>query len=250
MSPWLTTFLAEIVNFAVLAGGLSWLFFTPVRHAIAERRSRITGIEQQAREQLAQAQRTQSEIDAARAKLQHELADLRSRELSAAQQQAAQLLEDARRTAREELSAARARVVQLGAQEQNDLARAAVDLAMDTLAHLFATIEGVTLEAILADAALAQWTQLPAMPNGASISVESGRDLDDDLRARLTQVGAAVGGRVEFHAVPDLGPGIRIATPAGLVDTTARGLVRFARESFAAQLEQLQRGESDVTRRA
>ena len=34
MSPDLATFLFELVNFALLAGGLGWLFFRPVRKAL------------------------------------------------------------------------------------------------------------------------------------------------------------------------------------------------------------------------
>ena len=39
MSPTLTTFLFEAANFLVLAAVLGWLFFKPVRQALADHRA-------------------------------------------------------------------------------------------------------------------------------------------------------------------------------------------------------------------
>ncbi len=88
MSPTLTTFLFEVANFLLLAGALGWLFFKPVRQALADHRAKFEADNLQAAESLAEAERLRQEISAARENLQAELNEQRSRELEAAHLQA------------------------------------------------------------------------------------------------------------------------------------------------------------------
>jgi F0F1-type ATP synthase membrane subunit b/b' len=78
VSPTLTTFLFEAANFLVLVALLSWLFFKPVRQALADHRARLEGLSQEATQQLAAVEQTRAEVAAQRQTLRDELTQLRA----------------------------------------------------------------------------------------------------------------------------------------------------------------------------
>ena len=175
MSPTLTTFLFEAANFLVLAAVLGWLFFKPVRQALADRRAKFEADSVQAAEKLAEAEKAQQEIDATRANLQAELNELRTRELEAARRQADQILADARTAAEREREMSHRQAARMSDTQRDTLAEVSAAAAAETVGRLLEQIGGPDLQSALIESACQQLGSLPP----------------DALRAGKDRVGAA-----------------------------------------------------------
>ena len=235
MSPTLTTFLFEAANFLVLAGVLGWLFFNPVRQALANRRAKFEADAAQAAEKLAAAETVQREIDAARRSLKAELNELRTRELEAARRQAEQILADARTAAEREREMSRRQAAQLSETQRSTLADVSARAAAATVGHLLEQIGGPDLHSALVASACRQLGSMPPVAL-APVKIESAQQLSPQQRAALSSALGPAAATADFRTVDGLGSGVRISTGVGLIDATASGLTQFARQSLTKEM--------------
>lgn len=235
MSPTVTTFLFEAANFLVLAAVLGWLFFKPVRQALADRRSRLESEEQQAAERLSEAKDLQQQIATSRAHLQEELNSLRSRELEAARKQVDHLLADARAAAERELETGRRQAARVSETQQDRLAQAAALAAAETVGQLLRQIGGPEIHAALLRSAC---QQLRALPQDAlaPVKVETATPLSSEDRATLDEALGPAAAGADYRTSKELGVGVRIATGQGLIDASASGLAGFARQALVKHI--------------
>jgi F-type H+-transporting ATPase subunit b len=241
VSPTLTTFLFEAANFLVLAGVLGWLFFKPVRQALAERREKLETEAREAARKLADAEKIRQEIDAARAGLEKELNDLRSRELDAARRHADQVLAEARGAAERELETARRQAARMSDAQRNTLAQVATAATAEVVGRLLEQIGGPDLHSALIRSACEQLRSLPR-EGLAPVKIESESPLSQEERAAVEGAlgGAAQG--ADFRTAGELGAGVRISTGRGLIDASVNGLTRFAGQSL---LKEMSRGTNN-----
>jgi F0F1-type ATP synthase membrane subunit b/b' len=230
VSPTLANFLFEAANFLVLAAGLGWLLFKPVRRALAAesaRHAQIAADAERARaEAAALAQDARKTRDSAMQQADAERAEI----IAAAQREAARMLEETR--------AAQAAERQNFAREL-EASRRAQGIAMaDTLgriataavAKLLSTIDAPALDVALARAAASELSGL-SLPVRASAVVESARPLAAEARRALEDL---LGPTFEARIVPDLGAGVRVTTVGGQVDASALSIAREAARSVGA----------------
>lgn len=235
MSPTLTTFLYEAANFLVLAAALGWLFFRPVRKALADRQQRFAAKEHQAAEQLAQAQQAQQEAAAERANLQTELSALRAQELEAARQKADKILAEARASAARELESSRRQAAHLSESQQDTLSVAAATAAAEAVQQLMKQIGGPDVHAALVASACHQLAAL--QPESlAPVKIESEQALSAEAQAALNEALRTAAASADYRQVEDMGVGIRVTTAQGLIDASASGLARFARQALLQEM--------------
>lgn len=235
MSPTATTFLFETANFLLLATALGWLFFKPVRQALADRRGQLEAEEREAAEKLAAAQKNQQELATARANLQAELNELRARELEAAQKQADELLARTRAAMEQEREAGRRQLARMSGMQRELLAQAAATVAAETVERLLRQINGPDVHAALIRSACQQLLDLPRETLGA-VKVESAQPLSSEQRAALDKALGPAAAHADYQAVGELGVGVRISTARGLIDASARGLAQFARHALIKEM--------------
>lgn len=235
MSPTLTTFLFEAANFLVLAALLGWLFFDPIRQALAARRARFEADAQEAADQLAAARQTKAEIDAAQANLHAELERLRIRELDAARQRAEQIVADARAAAEREYERSRQQAAHISQTERDQVAKAAAAAAAKTVEQLLTQIQSADLQSALVASACEQLRALsPA--SLVPVCVESSAPLSVESRAAIEGALGDSASSAEFRTAEDLGGGVRITTGQGLIDASVSGLARFAGQALTQEL--------------
>lgn len=235
MSPTLTTFLFESANFLVLAAALGWLFFKPVRQALADRREKFESDNRQATQKLAEAEKTQQEINVTRDNLQAELNDLRTSELEAARRQADQILTDARSVAAREREMSQRLAAQMSDTQRDTLAEVSAAATVDTVGRLLKTIGGPQLQSALIESACQQLRSLPQ--EGISpVKVESTQPLSPDQITSLKNALGAAADSADFRTVDGLGDGVRISTGRGLIDASVGGLVQFASQSLVKEM--------------
>jgi F-type H+-transporting ATPase subunit b len=230
-----TTFLFEAANFLVMAAALSWIFFKPVRQALADRRTELASQEQQAAEKLAEAERTERAVAEARSQLQQELDAQREETLRAAQQQAEQVLADAKSAAQREWEANRRRVTRLTESQRTRLARAAAGAVAQTVGELLRQIESPELQNALLRSACQQLRTLDSLAL-APVQVETAQPLSAEERARLDEALGPAAKTAEIRTSNQLQVGVRISTGDGLIDASDTGLVQYARQAFLQQL--------------
>ncbi|MCA9142649.1 MAG: F0F1 ATP synthase subunit delta [Planctomycetaceae bacterium] len=238
MSPTLTTFLFEAVNFIVLTAVLGWLFFKPVRQALSERRAKFEAETQQAAQKLAEAERMQRDIDATRANLQAELNELRSRELESVRRQAEQILTEARIAAERQREISRRQAAQMSETQRDTLAEVAATAAAETVGRLFEQIGGPELQSALIESACQQLRSLPQRTI-APVKIESALPLSPEQLAALNDALGPAASGADFRTVDGLGAGVRIATGQGLIDASVSGLTQFARQSLVQEMKRL-----------
>lgn len=235
MSPTLTTFLFEAANFLVLAAMLGWLFFQPVRQALAERRAKFEADSVQAEQKLAEAEKMQQAIDATRANLQAELNALRTRELEAARRQADQILADARTAAEREREMSRRQAARMSDTQRETLAEVAAAAAAKTVGRLLEQIGGPDLQAALIESACQQLGSLP-QDAIAPVKIESAQPLSSQQRTALENALGPAADGADFRTVDGLEVGVRISTGKGLIDASVSGLAQFARHSLVKEM--------------
>jgi F-type H+-transporting ATPase subunit b len=235
MSPWLSTFFVEAINFLVLAGALGWLLFKPIRRALEAEQSEHAERERQVEARLAEVERTRAEMETQRTALVRELERVRTEAREASAKQAETLLAEARARAAQEREALKHELERRQRAWREGLEDEAAALAARAVLQLLERLAGPELDTALARAACRELQSLPARGLG-HVVVESARPLSPEAREL---VGAALAGvpGVEFRSAPRLGAGLRILTGAGLVDASASGLAAYAERTLAAGTE-------------
>jgi F0F1-type ATP synthase membrane subunit b/b' len=235
VSPTLTTFLFETANFLVLAAVLGWLFFKPVRQALADRQAKFESETRLAAKKLAEAEQAQQEINATRANLQAELNEQRAREFASVKKQADELLDEARAIAKRESDISRRLAARMSDTQKETLAQVAAAAAGNTVGHLLEQIRGPELHAALVESACEQLRSLPK-EEISPVKVESTQTLSTEQLSKLRdELGSAADG-ADFRTIDGLGAGIRISTGKGLIDASVSGLSQFARQSLVSEM--------------
>jgi len=234
MSPTLTTFLFELINFLLLVSLLSWLLFRPVRSALQARQD----AERQRREELtarvAEAERQEAEVQQRIRAFETDMAAMRQQHLGAVTHEAAEIRRQAHEAAERERDAARQGLAQLERAQLERLSGAVAAATRQSVTRLLATLDAPDLDMSLVRAACSRLAALNDVRG--TVLVESAHPLDE--RARAT-VSAALDGNTrttEFRVAPDLGVGLRIATSSGLIDASGRGLAREAERALTDAL--------------
>ena len=197
MSPTVVTFLFEAANFLVLAAVLGWLFFKPVRKAIADHRDKFEADNQQAAKLLAEAEVLRNEIREARQNLYSELNATRTRELATVKEQSDQMLSDARSIANREQEQSRLQASRMSDTQRDTLASAAAAAAADSVGKLLTQIESPDLQSSLIRFACQQLEKL-SPESIAPVKVETSQTLSPDQRTAIQHCARSIchGGRL------------------------------------------------------
>ncbi len=235
MSPTLTTFLFEAANFLVLAAALGWLFFKPVRQALADRRAKFEADTRQAAEKLAEAKDPAADRRDPRQPASRIERASCARELEAARRQSEQILADARSTAERELEVSRRQAARMSDTQRDTLAEASATAAAEAVGRLLEQIEGPDLQSALIQSACQQLGSLP--PDAlAPVKIESAQPLSPEQLAALKNALGPAADAADFRTVDGLGAGVRITTSSGLIDASVSGLAQFARQSLVREM--------------
>jgi F0F1-type ATP synthase membrane subunit b/b' len=237
----LTTFLFEAVNFVLLAAGLGWLLFRPIRHVLADRRAALAQEAEEVAAKRAEVERLQEAIQHRSAALEAELEHLRQSALAGAQQEAERIRAAAQADAEREREAAHEQLAHLEEAQLERLAAAVATAAGAAVQRLLQQLGGPDLERGLARAACRTLQALDGQTLGA-VTVESAHPLDQETMTALTAVLGDAARTTAFRVTPTLGTGLRISTRHGLVDASATGLAAFAQRTLSAQLGGQQHG--------
>ena len=232
MAVSLTNFLFEIINFLLLAAGLGWVLFQPVRKALASEQQALTAQRDEAahdREVAAQL-RAQTEADRAslHAALDAERAQQKAaleRELQELRQQTHEELQRTKQAAQREALAARtADLLALSAEVGH--------LAARTVSKLLAQYEVPALTAALTQAAIRELEQQALAPQTGQPLVDCARPLSPEQETRLRDL---LGSNVEFRLAEELQAGIRVVYSAGQLELTPEALARQAAVAATAE---------------
>jgi hypothetical protein len=238
VSPTTTELLFEVLNVGLLAVGLAYLLFKPVRAALADDVRQHTERETALVDREAEAEATRAELAERQAALDADLQRQAARIIDAANEEARRAKEasvaelEARRATWESELATRV------AEGVHAEARAAAGVAAEAVRGLLTRAHGPELDLALARTAL---DTLPSSDTGP-VTVELAAAPSDALQALLDErlpPGFAV--RVR----PELGAGLRVLSHAGLVDVTAVGLAADAARALADELS-AQADEADT----
>jgi F0F1-type ATP synthase membrane subunit b/b' len=235
VSPSLTTFLFEAANFVALAAVLGWVFFRPVQAAIERRRGSLEAERREADRMRADAERRLAEVETRRREIEVGLEPLRTEARREAERQAAAIVEAARQQAGEERARLEHELAALRREHARTLARDAAAAARILVTRLLAEIGGPDVDTALARAACERLAALPEAKRAGSVEVQTARPLDAETRARFQEV-AGPAATVKDRVVPELGAGVRVITPAGLVDASASGLAAWAEQELVARI--------------
>ncbi len=242
MSDSLTTFLFELANFLSLAAVLGWLFFKPVRTALANQRAKARAQEQQAAQTLSDAERLRADIDAQRHALAAELDEMRAKAREVARQEAAQLVAEARTQIERERASLKREAMQIDKVQTAKVAGLVASATHAALRRFLRQIEGPDLERSLISAAC---RELDAFSNNsiAPATVESAAPLDQAARQAIEASLGARASRRCFVSCQISAAALRIATAHGLIDASVAGLADFAKKSLAGEMQNLMREE-------
>lgn len=242
MSPSLSTFLFEVANFIALAALLAWLFFKPVRQAIADQRAKISAQEEKAAQKLADADRMRQQIAAQHKALAIELEQFRVEARAAAKQESDALLATTRAQLERERSALRRDALNIEKAQAAKLAQALASAAYLTVKRFFEQMEGPELERLLMTAACQELSAF-SIDSLGSVTVESATLLDPEAQALMASTLGEAKKTAVFRVLPELVSGVRISTQQGLIDASVAGLATFAEQSLAEALAAMIREE-------
>jgi hypothetical protein len=227
MSPTVSTFALELVNFLVLAGALTLLLFKPVRAALDQRIAGRKQEEEALAARVADANRLSHELAARQQSYETEVAALREERLSAAEREAAATLARAHDAAAAEQEALRQRLHRIEQAESDRLAAGIASAAGLCIERLLAYIDGPALDSALVEAGCRELRQMSAASLG-SVVIESARPLSAHALEMLKAAIATRADSVQEEVSSELVTGIRITTAAGMVDASAAGFARHA----------------------
>lgn len=241
MSPAVANFLFEAANLLLLTALLGWVLFKPVRRALDGERARHAQQQADLDRRRAETEAAAAELRAAGARAEQELQRNRQEVLAAARTQADAVLAEARR----EQSAERTRLEQeLVAQRHGEtaaLAEVVGRVAAESVRSLLGAVQGPALEGALVRAARAGLAAIPIASRRPAL-VESAVPLDAESRRSLQEL---LPEGFEERVVVELGAGVRVTTPAGQIDATARSFARRAAAAIAER-ERAPRSTAEV----
>lgn len=246
MSKTLSTLLIEAANFLILASVLAWLFFRPVRDALARRQESLKQQTDEIAARLADAEEKKAEVEQRLASLEQEVEQRHAEAATAAEQEAAQIIAAARESARRESETARKRLAGLEQDQLERLSRVVAESAGAAVDRLLRSLDQPGLNQALVNAACRQIRTLDGSTL-APVQVESAAPLDKQARDLLLDALGAAGVSARFLVVEDLDAGLRVATARGLIDVSAAGLAGFAERTLA---ERLSHSNANVTTEA
>ena len=226
MSPTLTTFLIELVNFLLLAALVGWLLFKPVRSAL---QARLAAEQRQADEfstRAAELERLRGDLERRHRGFQDEITELRKQHVAAANEEAAAILATAREAAARQRESAQRVLAHLERAEVERMSGAIAAVTRESVARLLGTLD-VELETGLTRGACRQIEALGDRPLGA-VLVESARALDATQETAIREALDGHAASTEFRTVPHLRAGVRVTTAVGLVDASAAGIAGHA----------------------
>ncbi len=234
MSPGVTTFLFEIVNFLILAGVLGWLLFTPIRNSLEARKAAQEKQAQEATTKLAEAERTRADIQRERRTLQDEQEHILKDARLAAQKEADDILSQAREAASRERIAALRELSNLTQVQLERLAVAVASAARAAVEKLLVDVNGPDLERQLVQSACAELRRLDGKLL-RSIIIESATPLRTESVAMLNATfGDAIA--AQYRVRPDLQIGLRIQSDRGMIDASAVGLAAYVERVLRSRL--------------
>jgi F-type H+-transporting ATPase subunit b len=248
MSPSLTTFFFELVNFLALAVVLTWLFFKPVRKALEDQHARARAQEEAAARKLAEAEQLRTEMESQRQSLASELETMQAEARELARKERETLLADAHQRLEQERAVQRRQALNL---EKTQMARIAQAVARTTHAvveRFLGQMQGQDLERTLLQAACRELPAFSGKHHGsgslAPVTIESASPLDAQARQMIESALGPAKDTANYQVNPALIAGLRIATAQGLVDASVAGLAEFAGRSLQAEMEAMVREES------
>ena len=220
----LANFLFEAVNFLLLALGLGWVLFRPVRKALDNEQERHAQELKKAQEARSSADALLAEIKSQRESLAQELAGERQKALAALdleQKRARDALQEELKSQQEALNRSKTEAERA---EVEELIEAIAAISARSVRTLLEQCSGPDLDHALCRAAC---DQLKNLSNAAKSQarVEVSREMDDAMERELTK---ALGHKPSTTVNPHLGAGIIITTQDGQVDASALGIARFA----------------------
>lgn len=233
MSAPLTTFAFETLNFLLLAAGLGWLFFRPVRRSLETRRAQMSNQAQEAAAKMSEAEQMREQAASRIAAAEQETQRMRDDARAEARKEADAIRSAARLAADQELRSSRERLHGLEQAEAERLADAVAAGAAQAIQHLMSQLDLGDLDRSLAQLA---GRELHARTDKGSglVFVESARPLDPQIKDELA--GSLNGQSVEFRTNAELIGGVRITSAGGLIDASVLGLADYARRALAEQL--------------
>jgi F-type H+-transporting ATPase subunit b len=234
VSPTLTTFLFELVNFLALAALLGWLLFKPVRAALEARQA-----EEQQRRKTLEAQEgalaeQRSQLEAQREAFENETARLRKERLARAEAEAAAIIARAKDTADRDVNRGKRMLEHLDRAQMERLSAAVASTSRDAVARLLTTLHTPDIDQALLRAVCRQLEQHDG--SLGAVVVESAAALGDAERAALVTAAGGRAASMEFRVVSSLGAGLRLTTARGLVDGSASGIAAHAERVLSAAL--------------
>jgi F-type H+-transporting ATPase subunit b len=230
VSPAVANFLFEAGNFLLLAGGLGWLLFRPVRRALDNERARHAKLEEDAARLRSESEALTKEAHGARDAAEREAEQRRLEARAAAQKEVDRILEEARGVEARDRQRFDRELESTRRTQTAALAEAVGRVAGESVHRLLETLQGPALDLALVRAACRELGGL-AETVRASALVESARPLDPESRRLLEEV---LGQAFQHRLMPDLGAGVRVTTPQGQVDASALSIGREAARRIAA----------------
>ena len=238
MNDSLWTFAFEIANFVALAAVLAWLFFKPVRKALADQQAKASTLEEDAAQKLADAESLQQDIKSQRDALAGELEAMRIESRQVAKQEAEQIPAESRAHAERERAALNRDALHIERAQMAKIAEAVACATHSTMKRFLQQMDGPELEQTLIKAACRE-LQAFSSSSLAPVTIESAAPLDDDVRRLINASLGAAAQSTDFRVVPDLQGGLRISTAHGLIEASVTGLVNFAKQSLSAEMESI-----------
>jgi F-type H+-transporting ATPase subunit b len=236
----LTSFILELINFAVLVWILHRFLYKPVLAAIDRRRAAVEGALAEAQAAREQASALKTQVEARLASWERERAEAKGKLAAELAAQREKGLAEAAHAAEQE----RARLAALQAKQERERRRTdeqhALDQAAAFAARLLERLAGPELDARLVELLAEDLAALPedslrplaeaARAVDGHISVQSARPLPDALRARLEQalsqrLGVACHGQYAVDA--SLLGGVRVALGSWLLQADLSDELRF-----------------------
>ncbi len=230
MTPTLANFLFEAVNVLLLVAALGWLFFRPVRAMLDAERDRWAKAEGEVTRRRSEAEALAKAAREAHEHAEDELERRRAEIVGAAGEEATRIREETRRALDSERRAiARERDASRQAQAAA-LAESVGRIAGASVQRLLEALDGLSLDRALLRGACEEARTL-SETSRRTATVESARPLDAEGRRLLE---TALGTGFVERTSSELGAGVRILTPDGQVDASARAIARQAAHDLAA----------------
>jgi F0F1-type ATP synthase membrane subunit b/b' len=234
MSPGVTTFLFELVNFLILALALGYFLFTPIRKALESRRAAQEKQIRDAKTTIAAAETAREQVSKERAELDKDRDRILKEAEAVAQKRADTILTEARDTAAKERAEAVRELASLSDAQLERLASASADAAAVVTEKLLIQLGSPGLQSQLVKTACQGLKAMDGLRG--KVLVESATALDPESMTCLNAVMSHSGTVPEYRVRPEIGTGIRVETSQGVIDLTSAGLSTYAKRELENRL--------------